>query len=61
MQHCKRGNNESDMFLDIFSQDFIKITKLINLKRKIRGKDDLIKNKLQKIEVEMKKLETKYS
>lgn len=31
---------EKDMFLEIFAHDFVKITKSINYKRKVRGRDD---------------------
>ena len=33
-------NEQSDLFLELFSNDFVKITKSINLKRRVRGRDD---------------------
>jgi hypothetical protein len=34
------------MFLELFANDFCKIIKAIDLKRKVRGKDDIYVNKL---------------
>lgn len=45
MKTCKKPSilkQEKDMYLEVFSDDFIQITKFINLKRRIKGKDDQI-------------------
>lgn len=44
------GVGEADLFLEVFSNDFVRITKNINLKRRVRGREDNDKNKLKMIE-----------
>ena len=43
-------NQENDIFLEIFSSDFCKIVKSINLKRKVRGRDDINQAKMKALE-----------
>jgi hypothetical protein len=46
-------DGEYDLFLDLFSFDFCKIVKAINLKRKVRGREDSNMNKMRAIEVKL--------
>lgn len=48
----------SDIFLEIFSQDFCRITQAINMKRRMRGRDDMYQNKLKAIDLKVQTLET---
>ncbi len=40
----------SDIFLELFTNDFCKITNTINLKRRMRGRDDMYVNKLRALD-----------
>ena len=40
----------SDIFLELFANDFCRITQTINNKRKARGRDDIYKNKLNALD-----------
>lgn len=52
MNCCKTNINiedpikSEDLFLKVFSNDFCKIIKTINFKRKVRGRDDPLKLKI---------------
>lgn len=48
----------SDIFLELFSQDFCRITQAINTKRKLRGRDDMYQNKLKAIDLKVQTMET---
>ena len=44
---------EGDLFLEIFSNDFVKVTKSIGLKRRVRGREDPYHSKIKAIELKL--------
>ena len=40
----------SDIFIELFTHDFCKITNAINNKRRIRGREDIYVNKLRALD-----------
>ena len=56
MKWCQSGtggSEELDIFLEIFANDFCKIVKNINMKRRVRGRDDIYANKMKSIEAKL--------
>lgn len=43
----------SDIFLELFANDFCRITNAINHKRKVRGRDDMYQNKLNALDLKL--------
>jgi len=47
----------SDIFIELFTNDFCKITNAINQKRRMRGRDDMYVNKLRALDQRLQALE----
>jgi hypothetical protein len=50
----------SDLFLELFANDFCRITSSIKMKRKQRGRDDMYENKLKALDMKISAVQNYY-
>lgn len=50
----------SDLFLELFANDFCRITQCIKNKRRQRGRDDMYQNKLKALDMKVQAVQNYY-
>jgi hypothetical protein len=50
----------SDLFLELFANDFCRVTHAITLKRNARGREDMYENKLKALDMKIQAVENYY-